>query len=536
MISPGEVAVFLTKANVEIANAAPNPLAPFIAGGGPVAEGFISPGQPLNINWTYWSFVGDRASVPQITVNIYGAAPSSLQFAASRLFSSGPVTYTPGGIAGQMTLTVDPAIPQSTDAAVKPLYRVTLGSKSMLKSIYMEVVNSAGQLMASAYYYFIVQLEDVGQWTAWNVNPPMKSGRSMAFPWNENYTIGASFTNQSIGILTFNGQASLQEAEVKTTPPTVFSPISAVSISNLVDSEPVQLDFTPIKKTWQWMLPFLWIATGDESKTFQYQIVYALSDQYGNAYQAISDPIRVLVAVSNTKLDYQMTAEALEITSLVLAALSWLITPVPSAAAAAAATGFGAAAKDPPSPSKKYRSVVTLPAQRVGRASKPELVALLRFFSLTQQFAESILCLYETEARILGALLARNGRATTLQKRSYVKNLRAMNVIAEEAYASAQESITIFDTWKEIDLSRMRRQIMLWKRRPATLEKLSIGRRNTNGLKKLATSDVSSWLADQRPSVSIQRAANRLIAAAISISMDRFRVMKLKAPPSARPR
>src|SRR4029077_1559865 len=90
MISPGEVAVFLTKANVEIANAAPNPLAPFIAGGGPVAEGFISPGQPLNINWTYWSFVGDRASVPQITVNIYGAAPSSLQFAASRLFSSGP--------------------------------------------------------------------------------------------------------------------------------------------------------------------------------------------------------------------------------------------------------------------------------------------------------------------------------------------------------------------------------------------------------------------------------------------------------------
>src|SRR4029077_2448165 len=109
------------------------------------------------------------------------------------------------------------------------------------------------------------------------------------------------------------------------------------------------------------------------------------------------------------------------------------------------ATGFGAAAKDPPSPSKKYRSAVTLPAQRVGRASKPELVALLRFFSLTQQFAESILCLYETEARILGALIARNWRATTLQKRSYVKNLRAMNVIAEEAYASAQESITIFD-------------------------------------------------------------------------------------------
>jgi len=520
-------------ADITIANASPFPLASFIDGPNSAIEGTIAPGQDIDLTWQYWSLHQNPGT--EIIVNIYLALPTDQAFAKSRIYTTGPISYTAGGVSGQTTLkSVDPKTPLSTDALLIAIYE----DQSDMQVFYLEAVLASGgtQPLATAYYYFAVVPPQIGNWSTWDSDgegnyevtldwgPPSPS---FAANWNEQYNVGATFTNESAGKVVLSGQAALQEAEVIPYSILKYASVATVNIPSLYKGEPFHLIFPPFKKTWSWLAPVVWIQDGPFSKWFAYQITFSLADQYGSVYSAVSGPLVARVGVSASKQGYAAAALANQVAAVLLFSFSWILTPAAGAAAAAVATALGKVALDPPSPSLRYKKLVVVRLQRAKRPPKPELASLYDLLASTKSFTEVGLVLYEIEARVLGAIVAKDKRALKAQKDSYNETVQRLNLIAERVYTSAKETAAMFGAWAEADHQRSKEQIMRWISKPGDIEKLDIPKKGKEALILAVSSNGISQAAIMGVEQVFVNLANCVLRASAVVSRDRFRVINL---------
>jgi hypothetical protein len=171
-----------------------------------------------------------------------------------------------------------------------------------------------------------------------------------------------------------------------------------------------------------------------------------------------------VVAVSSRKTAFATIALTLNVLSLALYALAWLITTTPGNLAKTAADGFGKAALDPPTPSKAFAQTVNLPGPKPARFKNPRLDPLAEALSQLECFAKIDLALYEIESRVLGAQAAGNKRAARAQQSAYTKAARLMVNTASKAALAIDQTIEAVNGWSKIDPAAVRDQLMRWQR------------------------------------------------------------------------
>jgi hypothetical protein len=527
-VPPGVITQAIDIADLSITNGANEGVALF------VDATIIYPGQPIEFIWSYWS-PSQNALGQQISINIYLSLPGRPFFLPSLIFKTGPLPYVEGGITGQGILQINPNSPsQPSDGLLATAYET--GNQLL----YMEVINSAGSIIpqATATAAFTVVEENILHWMVWNVVPTTTSGRSPAFNWNESYTIAAIFENMAYGgqnSLTLNGIAALQEAQDKGNGSPSFTSLATVNITNLKFGEGFNLDFPAIKKSWSWLAPVVWAIDGDLSRTFLYQVEFALSDQFGNTYSGTSDPYQIAVVVSDQKFDFGLAAEATEAVALALFALAWLITPAPGTLAAAAAAALGAAAKDPPTPSRAYKEIVGFaPLNTKNPTRMNELNPLYEMLSAVRNFGQLRLSLFEIEARVLGAIDAKDRRALSIQKASYMESTQNLKIIAETVVSCAQEARAAIESLEEADRESTRAQILKWQYNPAEIDSLNMRVGVKRMLKHAVASEVIVSAALKGVVVGIIILSDKVVQAARVVSNDRFRVSVMDIAGAAR--
>jgi hypothetical protein len=207
-----------------------------------------------------------------------------------------------------------------------------------------------------------------------------------------------------------------------------------------------QTDLTfRIKQTWDWLVPVVWVVSGPTAKTFQYLVKFSLNDQYGNPYtDNWSDPLIVGVFVSRDKRDYAGVALASVITAQVFFALSFIpgFAQAGSACAAAAA-GWGKAALDPPAPDPRFREpiFVVYPNKPAPVIKDPSLTIINNVVYLWNKIAYDVNALSTTEGRLLGAQLAKDQKATALQKERYQTILASLLESAQQLSKAIAEKL-----------------------------------------------------------------------------------------------
>lgn len=523
------VAAWNNQAELSITNGETSNLLGFLSGSLGVADALIRPGQPIALTWQFWSFLLNKTqiSTARVTINIYTRTPASPKFAVSKVATVGPVQYVSGGISGQLELRITPGQPQPSDALLKEIY-----STSDEHLLYLEVLAADGvSFVVSTTVKFLVYVDDVAQWSQWDVHPMLDWGaRARAFPWNEQYSIAAIWPNLSSSGLIFTGQAALQESTTTSVTP-IWNPVGTLAINNVNPLQQVALNFPALKKNWSWLTPVVWIVSGDRAKSYLYRIVFNLVDQYGNPYVSSTEALRVTVAVSDQKWEYGLSAMATEITALVLYALSWLITPVPGSLAAGAATALGAAAKDPPLPSEAYATMVSpvaLRASKVPKNRQPRPLYVL--LAAAHDFGSLRLTLYEIEARILGAVLARDARATAMQKDAYESTLRQLKLTAELARESAEQATEILESREEFDAARIRAELSRWKYGAGALSELKLSDHQRRKLSAAIASEELMTLASRGLTQNLGELTNAMIRAAFMVTRDSFRIRAIQTP------
>jgi hypothetical protein len=238
-----------------------------------------------------------------------------------------------------------------------------------------------------------------------------------------------------------------------------------MTMLTLAPGETRAVSFLPFLKDWRWIQDGLWIAIDTVVRGFTYDVRFTATDEFGNFYpEAVSAAIRVEVEVSGEKISQQQAAAGTMIFAGVLA-VAGLFWP-PSAAAASifvgVAAGLGAAAKDPPEPDPNFQKRVKMTMPKPPDELKGAGVEQFRvWLEAAQRIAVRRQGMFLIEAKILGAMKAKNKRGEQVQVGDYIQAVQQLSADAELLRASyapaAKELLT------KVNLEEWRSRLKAWR-------------------------------------------------------------------------
>jgi len=239
-----------------------------------------------------------------------------------------------------------------------------------------------------------------------------------------------------------------------------------MSMLTLAAGETRSVSFTPpFTKDWRWILDAVWVVVGPVLRGFTYDVRFTATDEFGNFYpEAISAAIRVEVEVSAEKIGLQMAAAGTMILAGVAAVAGILWPPALAAAGAlvAVAAGLGAAAKDPPEPDPNFqkRIKITLPKLPDELKAVAGIEQFRAWLDAAQRIAARRQAMFLIEARILGAMKAKNRRWEQVQVGDYIQAVQQLTADAERmraSYAPAAKELLA-----QVKLEEWRSQLKAW--------------------------------------------------------------------------
>ncbi|HET9825213.1 MAG TPA: hypothetical protein VFP87_07765 [Chitinophagaceae bacterium] len=221
--------------------------------------------------------------------------------------------------------------------------------------------------------------------------------------------------------------------------------------------------FSPITKNWGWIIPGVWAENQSEprSKRFGYEVVFTMSDSYGNYYSdARSFKVNIDVSVSSEKRAYGNGALGVLGVGIIAAIFTF---GAGLSAATAIAAGLGRKAQDPPEPDGLYN--IEVPVQLIDILPKEKMVTpFVELGNLLNSMYHTLIimdALAITHNRILGALIAKNQKALKRQRTIYSKTERMLQSYVKRVSESAHATLFSLKSNKNFRQNSIREKLLL---------------------------------------------------------------------------
>lgn len=203
----------------------------------------------------------------------------------------------------------------------------------------------------------------------------------------------------------------------------------------------------PVLKDWPWLLQGAWVQIGPVLQGWTYEVRATGLDEFRSPVPEFTSPqIRVEYSVANSKIESMLSALRLITLAGVLyvASIAWPKAAALAELASSAAESFGHNALDPPSPDLEFKKKVLLSLPDIaGLIAGPGDANLARWIEAATHFALIREALYKVEAKVLGAIKAKNGKAEKARVDDYTDGLRKLAAcylkMSETAISAASE-------------------------------------------------------------------------------------------------
>jgi hypothetical protein len=395
--------------------------------------GPVRPGQPINLNWDI-------------------LAPTNLGNVTATIAYIGQTLYTSKSIAMRKNITLnsfgagETNLPISVTTGSAPatlgLYQIPAFSSTPVQTLDLSITadgSQKGPFTGSAELRVLPEAFN-STWWEW------ASGLNHAqFSWNTPYTIGGLFFNKSLWsimkvTITLMETDTLSGQVANRGPQTITANIS----KNANDVE-----FSSITQNWAWVQCPQGSHGAPTSKTFDYSVIIAMSDNWGNSYPSLTVGALDTQTVVSPDKQFDST-RAISFTALAAstavagAAGSFFTFGISAAVGAAAAAGFLAVAngwcgqaQDPPTPDFDY-----LKSARTILHPLPESLAEGNQFSETRAFLKLAIellglttALGQIEGKLIAARIDKSAKGVNFQTTCY-RNVERQLMQTAEAFRS----------------------------------------------------------------------------------------------------
>jgi hypothetical protein len=296
-----------------------------------------------------------------------------------------------------------------------PTFNVTLNIRSTVPSPFVSLVQPRGLQRWNQPYSCVVQVQNNAAHASMTYQCVLQEAQNNVVQ-----------TSTSEDAATWDIDA--QFGAVNRTPSGPFGALEMGTLTGVNPGATMSLTFpNPIIKNWGWLRSPTYMANGPTVQAWTYQAQVAVTDEFGNRYPAVtSAPVLVPVSVSEDKLvDAQSAMMLFRAGMVAISALDF-----------AGAAGFfsGAdheigAAQDPPAPDSNFRARVSISARDLGLSAAG---ALGQWVQTAHDFVTYRTLLFPVQAKILGALDARDSQSEAANVSDYIDLVRRMFTCVRE--------------------------------------------------------------------------------------------------------
>jgi hypothetical protein len=256
-------------------------------------------------------------------------------------------------------------------------------------------------------------------------------------PWGKDYSVMGALTNKGKAIIEKTTKLRLTQVDDGAVPPLLGYPADpnltqdTAPILSLPPQKAMERSWNE-KQTWKWVAPPAYILVGPFDKKYHYSVAFELDDEYGNSYAQISSALSILVSVPIGKRLMQLTAEALVLAAvgLAAAAIAALLTgqiPLATELAGLATSSYTGAklayeqAIDPPYADFRYHEVVTIAPAEVPwvQQESSSFDPLRSVLELIHRILAARYAQGQIHCRLIGARIDNNLEGIRLQVAAY---------------------------------------------------------------------------------------------------------------------